>query len=201
MNKLAAPLAALVSAAFVAGCASSSGSAAAGGTSTAPTPSATSATSSTPSTGATSSPSGAPASRPDSSPGASEGPSKAPTQRVPDSATSALVSYLGPKAAKPVRVSKTVTGATYQRLADDLDALKAEPASTMECMVVTGENATVTITGGGHTWVYTVQGAGCRPVRVTEDGKQQALLTSSTTLLNQIRAIAGFTGMAHPLTG
>jgi hypothetical protein len=49
--------------------------------------------------------------------------------------------------------------------------------------------------------VFTVDGAGCRPVTVTKDGVAELKLTNSTTLLNQIRAIAGFTGMAHPLTG
>lgn len=120
---------------------------------------------------------------------------------MPPAATSADVTYLGPKAAKPVRVAKHVTGLPYEKLATDLDALEPVAAGTAQCMVLTGENATVTITSGGHTWVFTVDGAGCRAVTVTKDGVAQVKRANSATLLNQIRAIAGFPGMAHPLTG
>jgi hypothetical protein len=170
---------------LLAGCASSSSSTGAGASTSAPASSAP--VTSAPVTSSAGSSAAAP------SPGAGG--------QLPTSGTSAALTYLGPKTAKPVRTAKTVTGATYQRLADDLNALRPAPTDTAQCMVITGENATVTVTAGGHTWVFSIDGATCRPVSLTKDGVQQAKLANSMTLLNQIRAIAGFTGMAHPLTG
>ena len=215
MKRLSAALTALpllATTLLLAGCASSSGSAASGassaqasasgtwtGTSDHPgspaaTTSAPGATASAPGSSAPSAPVSAAPSAPGSA-GAASGP------RIPASATSAQLTYLGPKMAKPVRTEKNVTGATFRRLADDLNALQPRPAGTVECMVLTGENATVTITANGHTWMFTVDGSPCRGVRLTKDGVVQPNLTNSMALLNQIRAIAGFTGMAHPLTG
>lgn len=205
----------LATSVLLAGCASSSGSDASAGSSAQPSASATwTGTSEHPgSPTATTSASGAPASAPvtsspvTSSPVTSSAPSAAgpsdteTSPRIPASATSAQLTYLGPKMAKPVRVEKTVTGATFKRLAEDLDALKPQPGGVAECMVLTGENATVTITAAGHTWVFTIDGSPCRGVNLSKDGAQQPKLTNSMTLLNQIRAIAGYTGMAHPLTG
>jgi hypothetical protein len=119
---------------------------------------------------------------------------------VPTAAAKATLSYVGPVGAKRLRVTKTVTGATYQRLAEDLNALKPL-AGAVECMVVTGEVASITLSAGGDTLVFTVEGAPCRGVTVTKDGVAQPLLANSMTLVNQVRAIAGYTGMAHPLTG
>jgi hypothetical protein len=122
------------------------------------------------------------------------------TSAVPTAGAKATLSYVGPVGGKRLRVTKTVTGATYQRLAEDLNALKPL-AGAVECMVATGEVASITLSAGGHTLVFTVEGAPCRGVTVTKDGVAQPLLANSMTLVNQVRAIAGYSGMAHPLTG
>ncbi len=95
---------------------------------------------------------------------------------------------------------KTVTGATYQRLATDLAALKPVPAGNATCNVLNGESATITVTTAGHTKVFVVDGSPCRGVRLTTDGQSQPLLAGSVVLLTQVRAIAGNSGLAHPLT-
>ena len=101
---------------------------------------------------------------------------------------------------KQVHAQKTVTGTPLQRLKADLAALKPL-GTTMQCNVETGESATITLATGGHTFVYTIAGSPCRGVLLTKDGAQQPKLAGSMTLVAQVRAIAGFTGMAHPLTG
>jgi hypothetical protein len=172
MNKLTLPLAAMI--VMLSACGSQSASTSATTPSTPPTSAAA------PSTSAATPPSG--------------------TAPVPAAAKQATLSYVGPVAVKRLRVTRTVTGATYQRLADDLNELKPQ-AGTLECMVVSGETASITLTASGHTMVFTVEGVPCRGVTVTKDGVPQPSLTNSMTLVNQVRAIAGFTGMAHPLTG
>jgi hypothetical protein len=198
MNKLSMPVFALVATVVIAGCANRSGSTT---SSPATTPHATAPATAT-SGGAPTSPATG-ASAPGSAPAATSGgttTSAGAPPLVPAGATSATLVYVGPTSAKPLHATKTVTGATYQRLAEDLKALK--PVSGVaQCMVLTGETATVTVTGGGHTTVFTIAGSPCRGVTVTQDGVQMPRLTSTMTLLNQVRAIAGFTGMAHPLTG
>jgi hypothetical protein len=206
MNKLSMPVFALAATAVLAGCANQSGSTASSPATTPPatTPAATTPAAATSQGTPTGSPTSAgPASKslsapaPSSSTATTSGPAH---PLVPAGATSATLTYVGPTSAQRLHATKTVTGATYQRLLQDLNAL--EPVSgVVQCMVLTGESASVTITGGGHTAVFTVDGSPCRGVAVTEDGVQKPRLNSSTTLLNQVRAIAGFNGMARPLTG
>lgn len=200
MNKLALPVFVLMTATLVGGCASQSGSTASPPATTA-APAATSeggqvSTAPSASAPSVSAPGSAPAA---TSAGGATGaaPSRA---LVPAAATSATLVYAGPMSAKPLHATKTVTGATYQRLAADLNALQSG-AGVAQCMVLTGESASVTVTGGGHTAVFTIPGSPCRGVSVTEDGVPMPRLTGTMTLVNQVRAIAGFTGMAHPLTG
>jgi hypothetical protein len=186
MNKFALPLTTLAATALLAGCAQSASTTASTG-STSPTAS------------STGSPASAPASAPATSAPATPAPSAA-TALIPSGATTATLVYDGPLAAKRLHATKTVTGATYQRLTEDLNALK--PVSGVaQCMVLTGETALVTIKSSGHTAVFTIAGSPCRGVTVTEDGVPMPRLNSTMTLLNQVRAIAGFTGLAHPLTG
>jgi hypothetical protein len=201
MNKLSMPAFALAAAAVIAGCANQSGSTS---SSPATTPPATAPAAATSQGGPTGTPTGAaPASGSVSAPSPSSAASTtsaAAHPLVPAGATSATLTYVGPTSSKRLHATKTVTGATYQRLLADLNAL--EPVSgVMQCMVLTGETATVTITGNGHTAVFIVDGSPCRGVTVTEDGVQKPRLNATMTLLNQVRAIAGFTGMARPLTG
>jgi hypothetical protein len=185
MNKLSMPVFALAATAVIAGCANQSGSTT---SSPARTPPAT--------TPAAATSQGAPLGSPTSA-AATSGTGHA---LIPPGATSATLTYVGPTSAKRLHATKTVTGATYQRLLEDLNAL--EPVSgVVQCMVLTGETGTVTITGGGHTAVFIVDGSPCRGVSLTEDGVRKPRLNSSMTLLNQVRAIAGFTGLAHPVTG
>lgn len=203
MKRLSSTLAAvpvLAASVLLAGCGSSSGSTAAGTTAPASAGGTWTGTSDHPGSPAPSAPSAAPSSPAVTS--ATAPASSSPREpMVPPTATSAEVSYLGPKLAKPVRVSKHVTGMPYEKLATALDALKPVPAGTAQCMVLTGENATVTITADGHTWVFTVEGSPCRPVSVAKDGATVASLAHSSTLLAQIRGLVGAPGMAHPLTG
>jgi hypothetical protein len=197
MNKFVMPVFALAATALIAGCANQSGSTS---SSPATTPPAT-APAPTSEGGPTSSATSAPA--PGSAPAAGSGTattSAATHPLVPVGATSATLVYVGPTSAKPLHATKTVTGATYQRLAEDLNMLKPVSGDA-QCMVLTGETATVTITGGGNTTVFTIPGSPCRGVTVVADGVSMKQLTSTMTLLNQVRAIAGFTGMVHPLTG
>jgi hypothetical protein len=130
----------------------------------------------------------------------SSAPASGTGEQVPPSVNSAALAYVGPKAVKPFKATKTVTGATLQLLVGDLNDLKSA-AGTMECNVETGESATVTMSTGGHTLVYAVNGSPCRGVTVTKDGVSQPKLQGSSTLTEQIRAIAGLKGLAHPLTG
>jgi hypothetical protein len=198
MNKLAMPVFALAATAVIAGCANQSGSTSSSPATTPPvsTPVATSVAAG----GTSAAPSGSAAGSGPATTAGGATTSAAARPLVPFGATSATLVYVGPTSAKPLHATKTVTGATYQRLAEDLKALK--PVSGVaQCMVLTGETATVTVTGGGHTTVFTIAGSPCRGVTVTQDGVQMPRLTSTMTLLNQVRAIAGFTGMAHPLTG
>jgi hypothetical protein len=193
MNKFALPLTTLAATALLAGCAQS-----------ASTTASTSPTASTSTTSPTGSPASAPASTPATSAPATSAPvtpaPSAATALIPSGATTATLVYDGPLAAKRLHATKTVTGATYQRLTEDLNALK--PVSGVaQCMVLTGETALVTIKSSGHTAVFTIAGSPCRGVTVTEDGVPMPRLNSTMTLLNQVRAIAGFTGLAHPLTG
>jgi hypothetical protein len=130
----------------------------------------------------------------------------APPSQVPTSVpsptsppTSATLDYIPPAGSTGAHVHKTVAGATYQRLAADLAALTPVPAGNATCNVLNGESATITVTNGHHTKVYVVEGSPCRGVRLTRDGTPQPLLAGSTTLLTQIRAIAGTSGLAHPL--
>jgi hypothetical protein len=173
MNKRTVPLATMI--VVLSGCGTQSASTSA--TTTSPLPAATTTTGTPPTTAPT-----------------------AGTAVVPAAATQATLSYVGPVAVKRLRVTKTVTGAAYQRLAEDLNALKPQ-AGTMECMVVSGETASITLAANGHRFVFTVEGVPCRGVMVSKDGVAQARLANTMTLVNQVRAIAGFTGMAHPLTG
>jgi hypothetical protein len=194
MTKLAFPIAALATGALLAGCASSSssspsaagashqssipsGNPSAAGTSPATAPSAAG-----PSVAATSTQAGAPL-----------------TAKVPASAGSATVEYIGPMGTKRLPIHKTVTGATYQRLAADLNALKPVAPGAAQCNVETGESSSVTVSAGGHTLVFLVNGSPCRGVRVTIDNKVQPLLAGSGTLVSQVRAIAGYIGVSHPL--
>jgi hypothetical protein len=204
MNKLSLPVFALATTAVIAGCANQSGSTTSSPATTPPATSPAAATSQGGPTGATPTSAGpTSASQTSTAPAATSGAattSAAAHALVPAGATSATLTYVGPMASKRLHATKRVTGATYQRLLEDLNAL--EPVSgVMQCMVLTGETASVTITGGGHTAVFIVDGSPCRGVTVTEDGVQKPRLNSTMTLLNQVRAIAGFTGMAHPLTG
>jgi hypothetical protein len=178
MNKRTVPLATMI--VVLSGCGTQSASTSA--TTTSPLPAATTRTGTPPSTSPTT------------------GTAAAGTAVVPAAATQATLSYVGPVAVKRLRVTKTVTGAAYQRLAEDLNALKPQ-AGTMECMVVSGETASITLAANGHSFVFTVEGVPCRGVMVSKDGVAQARLANTMTLVNQVRAIAGFTGMAHPLTG
>jgi hypothetical protein len=206
MNKLAMPLFALTAATMIGGCAAQSGSTASPPATTAPAtaPAATAPAAATSEGGPISS--GPSVSAPGSAPAATSAggatgsaPTSAPAL-VPAGAISATLIYVGPTSAKPLHATKTVTGATYQRLVADLNALKPD-AAFEQCMVLTGETASVTVTSGGHTAVFTIPGSPCRGVSVTEDGAPMPRLTGTMTLVNQVRAIAGFTGMAHPLTG
>jgi hypothetical protein len=202
MNKLSMPVFALAATAVIAGCASQSGSTS---SSAATNPPATAPAAATSQGAPTGSPTSAgPASNSVSAPTPSSGAaatSGAAHPLVPAGATSATLTYVGPTSAKRLHATKTVTGATYQRLLEDLNALEPVSGGVVQCMVLTGETGTVTITGGGHTAVFIVDGSPCRGVGVTEDGVQKPRLASTMTLLNQVRAIAGFTGMDRPLTG
>ena len=112
----------------------------------------------------------------------------------------ATLDYTPPPGRSRAHVRKTVVGATYQRLAADLAALKPVPAGSATCNVLTVETATITLTTAGHTQVFIVDGSPCRGLRPqTTDGKEQPLLEGSITLLTQIRAIAGTSGLAHPM--
>ncbi len=139
-------------------------------------------------------------------PPSSAGPTTtSPTTTSPTTAAStgsqATLVYVGPMTTNRLHVTKTVTGATYERLAADLAALQPMDSGVVQCMVVTGETATITLRAAGQSTVYVVEGSPCRGIAVSKNGVAQPRMASSTTLLNQIRAIAGYTGMAHPGTG
>jgi hypothetical protein len=128
--------------------------------------------------------------------------SSAATPAVPSSAPgSATLDYVSSSGNSRPPVRKTVVGPTYQRLAADLAALKPVPPGTASCNVLTAEVATITLASAGHTKVFIVEGSPCRGVRLSVDGVAQPLLAGSMTLLAQVRAIAGTSGMAHPLSG
>lgn len=129
---------------------------------------------------------------------ATASPTSTPTPTAAND--SATLDYTPPVGTSGTPAHKTVVGATYQRLVADLAALTPVPAGSATCNVLNGESATITVTSAGHTRVFVVDGSPCRGVRLTTDGKVQPLLAGSITLLTQVRAIAGTSGHAHPLS-
>ena len=201
MNKLAMPLTSLAAAALLAGCGAQSGSTGAAPSSAlVTTPPATALMQPSASPPSPTSAAGAPTSAAGASTSAAGASTAAGAGLVPAGATTATLVYVGPTSGtKPLHASKDVTGATYERLVQDLNSLQPD-TSLMQCNVLTGETATITVTSGGHTAVFTVPGSPCRGVEVAEDGAPMKHFAGSMPLLNQVRAIAGFTGLAHPLT-
>ena len=219
MSNLRAALTAVAATALLAGCASASSSspAAAGASSqsgvpsgsassagTSPPGSATPDTSAAPSASAAASASAtlsATAPVTTSGPAAPSAPPTVAGAWVPASAKSALLAYTGAVGAEPITAHKTVTGATYERLSSDLNVLTLMPAGSVQCNIATVESATITVSGSGRTLVFVVPGAACRGVRLTINGAAEPPLIGSVMLLSQIRAIVGYTGKSHPLTG
>jgi hypothetical protein len=97
-------------------------------------------------------------------------------------------------------VSKTITGGSLRLLVTHLNDLHVAPGGAMQCMIETGESASVTVQAGGHRWSFSVPGASCQDITMSEDGLRGKPLAGSQALIQQLRALAGVTGQAHPVT-
>lgn len=130
-------------------------------------------------------------------PAASAAPTGVPTLEV----TAGALSYTAPAGRTPAHVQKVVPAPVLAHLVTMIGELGHPLANAPSCAVSTGETATLSFSRQGHHWVYTVPGVSCHQVTITSDGVAQPALTNSADLIDSIRAIAGLTGLKHPLTG
>ena len=122
---------------------------------------------------------------------------RVPATILSASIPSAILDYVGPTAGfermqdpdttpKPPYAHKVVTGARFEAIASDLNALLPETLATHNCVAGDNETANVTVDSSGHHLVFYAQLNGCQDVSVSLDGMASQLLSGTSDLTRDV---------------